>query len=1603
MSGVLRASPLLETVLEPAMISPHSEYSGWHRPGRTVVTGGLLAITLASVLAAQDKERSGEPAEGLPEGNVLQLGIEALQQALQPPIPLGGAEAVMEFGAEPVDEEEPEERQLDPTLTSEIAGSRTLQQLESFIARERWHDVIVALQGLVDGEHLDGDTFTRGEDGRWTSLERTASDRILSLPEGGRQAYLKVFSQLATDLLAQARASGDLQRVAEIARRFSATPAGREATLELALAHFDRGEYLASERWFDRLSATERDRLPEAVLLRYLAVLRFADREQEATRLLQEHQRRLTASGVPAASQLYLREWWDGFSPAVPPDESPRADWPMPFGNARHNGRLAASAPVLLERWSATTTSIESVREQMRTLQSDLSDAGRGLISATSAISVRDLTALRTLRGIEVRNAATGELVWSEPFRDISEELLLSGLAAAPGGNAGEQRDFLRNSQYGETGDFDQHPLTSLLYHDTVRGSLTSDGQLLFAIANNAVLGREYQRQWFGQMEQQRDPFGRDWQTNQLVAFDVRTGRERWRVGGTRRGEAFDLPLAGCFFFGPPTPADRELFVIGEREGEVCLFTLDPATGAALDVQPLAHADADVEVDPVRRLWACSPTVVEGLVICPTTLGWIVAFDRTERRLLWAYGYNFQTSDSPQHRFNGVSTNTLLPLNSRWLTTPPVVQGRRVYYATQELPDQYHTSEPFLVCLDLATGAERWRQTKASDDLYFAGVVDDVCLVVGRSRVVAFDARDGHERWSTTLPTDAVPSGQGVVAGDVFWLPLTGGALWSLRCTTGEVTTRLSLSPGSSPLGNLLFCRGTLLSSSPLEMRGFHEQSVLDAEIAARRQRDPGDQLANVRQAQLHAMRGEHAAVVSTLSPLVDADVSISPEDELLQQSRQLLVQSLTAIVSEDLQARDAEFELLSRLTGDPLNPDLIRLEADRALAREDWNAAWRALARAREADYGSHVEDGDVSAAPEVWLAGRLAKLFDRAPPDLQAQLSEAFATWSAESPPVTGAIGRDRLEMLLDFHSVGRQRAFDIAQAAHEAGRWGAAEVRWRRLALTPDPETAIRAQARLSAMLGQLGHLDDAFTSLQQGEADWSALGESFTEIVRADLRRELDEAQAIVEQARTASLAAMPPEPDWIDTTYELVASRRSGQQMPVGQVVAEPADAPFLRDRRVEFDPQTQRLRWSSADRTREYWSLPLRTPSRQMYQQAIGMRVCGLQTYVVSQGMVHGLSLSDRSLLWTHAFDERSAGGRFVVNAQVNSNFAMAPAEFFLQQRGVERGGTSTGLLAAANARAVLLHGRRDLTALDPLTGSVLWTREGVDPDADVRIDNDWAYVLGTGAEPLMLSLLDGRRVANPVLERRHAEAALIGDGQVVVVRHNGRGGFFGLVQAPLVIEALDLESGDVRWSHRIAPQSRLGWIDADTIARLEPDGHLASINLRDGTLRELGQLSAAPARTALIESYPRHEVQLLADGERLFLFVDREFMHHITYFGTPSLRLNGDVACFARDGSGLLWSTGLANQQMLLDQWRLAPVLVFVNQESDESFYRIRVAVVDKASGRVLFEANERLTQSPLSTFSIDLAKRIINLGTYNLQVEVRPLAVKAESPAEE
>jgi outer membrane protein assembly factor BamB len=125
--------------------------------------------------------------------------------------------------------------------------------------------------------------------------------------------------------------------------------------------------------------------------------------------------------------------------------------------------------------------------------------------------------------------------------------------------------------------------------------------------------------------------------------------------------------------------------------------------------------------------------------------------------------------------------------------------------------------EPSIHCLSLRDGSLLWKVGQMEDDAYLAGVVAGRVVFVGRQACRALDLSNGRQVWRIKT---GLPSGQGTVSGDIYYLPLREAvaekepAIYAIDVRKGAIVSRLR-PPHREVPGNLLLCQGDVFSQTP--------------------------------------------------------------------------------------------------------------------------------------------------------------------------------------------------------------------------------------------------------------------------------------------------------------------------------------------------------------------------------------------------------------------------------------------------------------------------------------------------------------------------------------------------------------------------------------------------------------------------------------------------------------------------------------------------------------------------------------------------------------------------------------------------------------------
>lgn len=438
------------------------------------------------------------------------------------------------------------------------------------------------------------------------------------------------------------------------------------------------------------------------------------------------------------------------------------------------NPRIEPSAVVLPSGdplWEKELLLPKAAQALLEEIQTEFAEQGISPLANFSPVVVGDLVIARNPDRVSAMDRKRGKLRWQ--VRTPSHTV---GLA--------QNRRMLDNPKLRER---IWGQLALLSFADRNAGTLTSDGTRVFLNLTDFPL----------------DPLSNR-PPMQLLALDGVTGRELWRWPRVWK-HAAEPPV---FFFGPPTPLDGKLYVIGEERRELRLNVLSARTGDSLWSVPLAMTLWPVSKEPARRRCACPVVYRNGMLFCPTGAGAIAAVDPYSQQCRWVYRYS--RDDAPIAHPSPWPPEGADPQSPQ---DPWGTGARDVCIVASEDVLLFLSPESHrLHAVSLVNGKPLWT-LPLEDGLFLSDEANGRALLIG-SQSVKFIGLERREI-EKTLPIPA-PGGRGVMIsladGAEYLLPLEAGGFLRIDMTH-QSTARID-SASSHPWGNLVIDGETVLMQS---------------------------------------------------------------------------------------------------------------------------------------------------------------------------------------------------------------------------------------------------------------------------------------------------------------------------------------------------------------------------------------------------------------------------------------------------------------------------------------------------------------------------------------------------------------------------------------------------------------------------------------------------------------------------------------------------------------------------------------------------------------------------------------------------------------------
>ncbi|MCI0462193.1 MAG: hypothetical protein L0Z62_35015 [Gemmataceae bacterium] len=1561
------------------------------------------------------------------------------------------------------------------SLIENDKAQQLLDLAREYINGHRWEPAFQALQNVLSDKNdyyaqVKRIDPTSGEERtRWVSVKFEVNNLIGSMPAAGLEAYEQREGGKARQMLDKAKKTGDRELLADVAQRYMHTKAGIEANDLLATTFLDRGQFFTAALRYERLLALPQSRYKVTDLTLFKAALSYrrAGDGPNADRLWKRLHGRIGNRGLRVGEQVVTTAQLEDLLKRTPigPPPNPH-DWPMPWGNQLRTAQAKGSPPMLDEElWKRKT--IQDINDETKDLdrgaeakawidqavQRSQQMPNFPIMPGFFPIAAGGKLIYRTYNGITavtlhevVENGKVvikpGEVEWKSTEFDGSLAVVLS----VP--NMRGTLDVWLRQVYHPSG------FVNLVYENSTAGTLSTDHRLVFAVDDLAVPAPpRYLAPQFWNSPQVHDEVKPLVKGNSLQAFELDSGRIAFRL--PRDSKVHDPVFSESHFLGTPLNIGGKLYVLNEKnDGELRLFCIDPRPSTGPDgktkwnpvvvppVQMLGrvHQNHQITHDIARRTSAVHLAYGEGILVCPTNAGQVLGVDLMSRTLAWAYPYR----GSPPHPQSVPQNPQLQPPNqqmaltySNWKVSPPFIADGKVVFAA---PDSVAVH-----AINLRDGSPVWPPIPRQDsDLFLGGIIDGKILIVGKTSARAYSLDKGEHLW--TLGTGDLPAGQGVASKNIYYLPLRKGEVLAIDVARGVIHSHNRATRANTPLGNLVFYEGAVLSQTVDEIVAFPQLSA-KVDLARKAvEADPTNLTKIAHRGELLLRDGQVQSAIDDLRGVWKK----SPEDpKLLARVRQQLYEAYTDLMQVDFKTARAkyldEYRELCKVEGNPQEQEerqarFLRILGQGLESERDLVGAFAAyrefgsLPLFREKGVPS-IEDPAQKVPAHAWLRGRVMSMLSRATKEerlpLEAKIGEEWRVVEAKND--IEAI-RSFVGMFDVPFQVGREARLKLAESIIERKDLPAyleAELSLLQLRVSGLREDAkfggraLEALARLEISKGKP-------ESMKLAVAYYRDLAREFPKTAIRGTKTGADLFSDVFNDPKRLLPYVHERELLWPRAEFK-------GRELPPGNIapglqgfIFQPTGdmTPFMRQHRLVLDPVNSsnpilRVLDMSTNKVRGD-PIPLgNEPAnymffRHLYDQAERNTAYypnarfrfyhGKGHLAVFQvgTTVYGLDLSSVKMLWKHNLldlpGNQPQPGRTQLTPDAEGNLWLLMTDQF----GRQTTRTRVGHVGAVQASYVALTSQKGLIVLDPLRGNVMWSKPAVQPQAELFGDDQHIFLVDVGTSGVagptqVLRASDGGPVEARNFSHLYRHRLRVQGSKILAADPAG---------GKLTLRLYDVLTSKDLWKQEFDGKSTVLQTEDDHLAGvIDPTGKITVVDLR--TEKTVLNGNVVQGRVTLDDVKNLQKPLLLEDSERFYVALNTPVNNNKVAGGilannfANGLRcgvVNGWFCCFEKKTGEFLWhlESRTDNQMIILEQFRSLPVLLFSVRYTEMGNRGPGVGgparnisytgSADKETGKVIWwpeTPRPNNGNAQFYAFTIDMKAGTINMIGYNGTVQ--------------
>lgn len=1360
-----------------------------------------------------------------------------------------------------------------------------------------------------------------------TSLRAAARRLLAQLPEAGRELYELQYGANARRLLRDVIQLGDASELNQIIRRYPNTRASIEATMLLARHHLDHGQPRAAARYLTTLRHSQfaiQEIGPELSFMEAVC-WRLAGMPSSAVKSLQSIAKSstpITIAGqpfvVPTQEKAILPQLDKALGPRHPPRQRPIANWQLFRGNEARNAQRSGGRPLLHMRWAVPIANDWSDEQDLNEYRQQLSSAP---IPSVHPLIVNGTVLMRSTQHLLAVDVETGKRIWAFPWDQTWNSSLEDR----------EQR-YSRNAQR----------LATRIWHDAAYGQLSSDGQSIFVLDNTQpqAVAPTRANAWL--------PMGRlaQIEPNQLVSLDLATeGKIRWVAGGVDGGEEPDL--ANVYFLGVPLPLNGHLYCLTELRGEIQLVVLSAETGRLEWSQQLAHVSPRSSFARTgnRRLLGLTPSSADGVLVCPTSAGAIVAIDLPTRDLMWGYSYAHRTPSRTSKLGVGIIQSSRGQTTDSWLDSSVTIADGHVV-VTPVNSDRLH-------CIDLMTGKLAWKPKKRGKSLFVAAVHESNIMLVGEDQIEALRLSDGKPAWPSPVKfaPDGMPSGQGYRTGSKYYLPTTTPELLTIDLATGQIVGRAKT---TTALGNLVCYRDQVFSQGADRLAAYYQTDRLRKIVDRRLVESADDAWARQHEGLLLLEDGKRTEAMHSLR---QALALYSADDPRHETTKEVLVQTLLGSLRDNFSANGQLARELESLIEQPeQRAQFLRLVAEgyRELGDHDKSfhmylklaklSHQRALTKLDQTPIDMEQVSRHLRVRRERWIQRQLTGVVQESTEQQRDQL-EQFVEQQFSTADQSGSV-----ETLREFlalyggQSIADKARLLLATRLLEKSETLEAEVLLSRVARIAIPRLQAEALARLAKLLTTHSP-QDAEKLYEQLASKWPQTvcleGQTGADLL-ADWTRE-NEGQG--------GMRNWPFGKTNVSEKHSR-SSTISRRQKVQGTVLHSLSVVP---ENWTISKSQTALSVLDNYGKNR--FSLPLQSQFYRSRTSTVQGRAHGHVLLLTTENGLVAVDASpgkpsDQRILWRYQVRPLGSRQKLQRVTKWSTNVWGQELKSITDYRGRLQIGPIT-------ENGVCIGRMRELRCLSLISGELLWNRTDIPRSAEIFGDESGVIVISQhSAQGRVFDPVSGEELGVCTVPRRDRRWTTVGRFVLTWTDVNGD-------EPGRMIKLVDPIGDREIWSRRFTKSAKGCVTRNSEVTILEATGQLVMLNIIDGT--EIIASNIEPmASLRNVYVMPSTDQFLVIASGPLKKNTKYTYRH---YDGTRAApMINGMIYAFDRQGKALWPSPArIENFGLRLQQPAEIPVLVFLRQVIPTQGNRQASAsrwssllCVDKRDGRVLFEQDK-------------------------------------------